>query len=33
METEFQKSGPVFRIATLALTLPSRCPPRATNPE
>jgi hypothetical protein len=33
METEFQKSGLVLRIATPALTMPSRCPPRATNPE
>jgi hypothetical protein len=33
METEFQKNGLVFQIATLALTMPSRCPPRTTNSE
>jgi hypothetical protein len=33
METEFQKNGLVFRITTLAPAMPSRCPPRAANPE
>src|SRR5204863_7629915 len=33
METEFQKRELVFRIATPAPAMPSRCWPRATNSE